>query len=111
EKVDDKTRADLDSLRRHLDARPFGFDDLPGWARRFLTEADGSHGKMGFLYAQMRESDAVESGLFQDRFQFLDSDEGEVLVASSGFIYADVVRMVKADGPRLAIATLILLLI
>ena len=111
DKVDSATRADLDTLRRYLDAQAFDFEDLPGWAQRFLTEADGSHGKLGFLYASMRESDAVESGLFQERFQFLESDEGEVPVASSGFIYADVVRMVKADGPRLALATLILLLI
>ncbi len=111
DKVDDKTRADLDTLRRYLDAQAFTFEDLPGWAQRFLTEADGTHGKMGFLYASMRESDAVESGLFQDRFQFLDSDDGKVPVASSGFIYADVVRMVKADGPRLALVTLILLMI
>ncbi len=110
-RADSSTRAQIDTLRRYLDAQPFDFDSLPGWARRFLTEADGSHGKMGFLYAQMRESDAVESGLFQDRFQFLESDEGEVPVASSGFIYADVVRMVKSDGPRLAIATFFLLLL
>jgi predicted RND superfamily exporter protein len=111
ERADAKTRADLDTLRRYLDAQPFGFDDLPGWARRFLTEADGSHGKMGFLYGKMREADAVESGLFQKRFQHIPSAEGPVLVASSGFIYADVVRMVKRDGPRLALITLLLLVV
>jgi predicted RND superfamily exporter protein len=111
DKADSATRADLDTLRRYLDVETFTFDDLPDWSQRFLTEADGTHGNMGFLYASMRESDAVESGLFQDRFQFLESDEGEVRVASSGFIYADVVRMVKADGPRLAIVTLLLLMI
>jgi predicted RND superfamily exporter protein len=111
DKADSSTRAQLDTLRRYLDVEAFGFDSLPGWAQRFLTEADGSHGKMGFLYAQMRESDAVESGLFQSRFQFLDSDDGKVSVASSGFIYADVVRMVKADGPRLALITMLFLIV
>jgi predicted RND superfamily exporter protein len=111
EKVDGKTRGDLDSLREYLDVKSFTFEELPGWSQRFLTEADGSHGKMGFLYASMRESDAVQSALFQDRFQFLDSDDGKVTVASSGFIYADVVRMVKADGPRLALITMLFLLI
>jgi len=111
DRVDSATRAELDTLRRYLDAQPFTFEDLPGWSQRFLTEADGSYGNMGFLYASMRESDAVQSALFQDRFQFLESDEGEVRVASSGFIYADVVRMVKADGPLLAIATILLLMI
>ncbi len=111
ERVDSATRADLDSLRRYLHARPFTFDSLPGWSQRFLTEADGSTGKMGFLYAKMRESDAVESALFQDRFQFLPARGDTVPVASSGFIYADVVRMVKQDGPVLAIATILLLLL
>lgn len=111
ERVDSSTRAELDSLRRYLGARPFGFDSLPGWAQRFLTESDGSVGRMGFMYAKMRESDAVESALFQDRFQFLPADGDTVPVASSGFIYADVVRMVKQDGPLLAVATFLLLLI
>ncbi|HEX2613671.1 MAG TPA: MMPL family transporter [Fibrobacteria bacterium] len=111
DKADSSTRAQLDTLRRYLDAQAFDFDSLPGWAQRFLTEADGSHGKMGFLYAQMRESDAVESGRFQSRFQKLESDEGDAMVASSGFIYADVVRMVKADGPRLAIITMLFLIV
>lgn len=34
-----------------------------------------------------------------------------MLVASSGFIYADVVRMVKADGVFLALVTLLLLIL
>src|SRR5690606_16205390 len=50
ERADSATRAQIDTLRRYLDAKAFDFDSLPGWARRFLTEADGSHGKMGFLY-------------------------------------------------------------
>ncbi len=111
DRVDSGTRAELDTLRRYLDAQAFTFGDLPGWSQRFLTEADGTYGNMGYLYASMRESDAVQSALFQDRFQFLESDEGQVRVASSGFIYADVVRMVKADGPLLAIATFLLLMI
>jgi hypothetical protein len=111
QRADSATRADLDTLRRYLSAQAFGFEDLPGWSKRFLTEADGSHGRMGFLYAKMRESDAIESGTFQRRFQTVASDQGPVLVASSGFIYADVVRMVKRDGPILALATLALLLL
>ena len=111
DKTDSATRADLDTLRRYLDAQAFTFDDLPGWSQRFLMEADGSSGKLGYLYANMRESDAIESARFQDRFGTVESDEGPVQVASSGFIYADVVRMVKADGPKLALATFILLLL
>jgi predicted RND superfamily exporter protein len=109
--VDSSTRSDLESLKKYLDVQAFDFEDLPGWAQRFLTEADGSHGKLGYLYADMRESDAVESAKFKSRFQYVASEQGPVLVASSGFIYADVVRMVKGDGPILAIATLLLLVV
>jgi len=111
ERVDSADRADLNLLRKYLDVQAFGFDSLPGWARRFLTEADGSYGKLGYLYADMRESDALESARFQERFQHIPSAEGKVLVASSGFIYADVVRMVKADGVFLALVTLLLLIL
>ncbi len=110
-RVDSSTRAELALLKNHLDVGVFGFRDLPVWAQRFLTEADGSHGKLGYLYAQMRESDALESAKFQARFQHLPSAQGPVLVASSGFIYADVVRMVKEDAPLLAAATLLLLIL
>lgn len=110
DRVDSATRKELDLLRQYLNPIAFGFDSLPAWAQRFLTEADGSHGKLGYLYGELRESDAVESHKFQERFQWLPSSEGKVLVASSGFIYADVVSMVKKDGVFLAVVTLLLLI-
>ncbi len=109
--VDGDTREKLDLLRSYASPRPFDFSDLPEWARRFLTEADGSHGKIGYMYGRLQESDAIESGKFQDRFGTLHSESGPVQVASSGFIYADVVRMVKRDGVYLALATVFFLMI
>jgi uncharacterized protein len=111
DRVDSATREQLAVLRKYLEPGKFGFDSLPDWAKRFLTETDGSHGKLGYLYGELRESDAVESQKFQDRFQFLPSDSGKVLVASSGFIYSDVVSSVKKDGIFLAITTLLLLVV
>ncbi len=86
-------------------------DSLPGWAKRFLGEADGNVGRIGYIYAEMRESDAVESSKFQKGFSELEADGEKVPVASTGFIYADVVNMVKNDGLRLAIITFLLLII
>ncbi len=111
ERVNASSRADLDLLRTYLAPGRFGFDSLPQWAQRFLSEANGDHGKFGYLYGELRESDAVESGKFQDRFQYVASAQGPVMVASSGFIYADVVRMVKGDGFRLGIITFLLLIV
>jgi hypothetical protein len=111
DRVDSSTRADLELLRRYLNPGTFGFDSLPAWAQRFLTEADGSKGEFGYLYGELAESDAIESGKFQDRFGTVPSKDGPVMVASSGFIYADVVRMVKNDGVRLAIVTFLFLIL
>jgi hypothetical protein len=111
DRVDSAGKADLDLLRRYLEPGAFTFDSLPDWAKRFLTEADGRHGEFGYLYGELRESDAIESGKFQQRFGTLPSSEGPVLVASSGFIYADVVRMVKNDGVRLAVMTFLFLIV
>jgi predicted exporter len=111
ERLDSAGKADVDMLKRYLEPGAFTFDSLPDWAKRFLTEADGRHGEFGYLYGELRESDAIESGKFQQRFGTLPSSEGPVLVASSGFIYADVVRMVKNDGVRLAILTFLFLIV
>ena len=103
EKADSSQKVALAALRRYTLCDTFGFDSLPPYARRFLTEADGSHGKFGMIYAEMRESDAVESKKFQDRFSHFEIGADSVQVASSGFIYADVVDMVKKDVKSLAV--------
>lgn len=109
--VDSSTQADLNLIRKYLDPTVFGFDSLPKWSQRFMIEADGSHGKFGYLYGELQESDALESAKFQKLFGTVPSAEGPVAVASTGFIYADVVRMVKSDGVRLAVITFLLLIV
>jgi len=108
-KADAQQKAKLATLRRFTVCDTFGFDSLPPYARRFMTESDGSHGKFGFIYAEMRESDAIESRKFQERNGQFVTSTGIVPVASSGFIYADVVQMVKDDVGRLAIAVFLFL--
>jgi len=102
-KADSTEKAKLRTLRQYTVCDTFGFDSLPPYARRFLTEADGSHGKFGLIYADIRESDAIESKKFQDRYSHFETGKDTVLVASTGFIYADVVDMVKKDVRSLAI--------
>ncbi len=102
--ADSSDRAKLAMLRRYTVCDTFGFDSLPPYAQRFMTEMDGSHGKFGMIYADMKESDAVESKKFQDRYSHYSvKDSAQVEVASSGFLYADVVDMVKKDVGRLAV--------
>lgn len=101
-KLDSSARARVRSLRQYTECDTFGFDSLPQYAQRFMTEKDGTHGRYGMIYADMRESDAIESKKFQDRFSHFTTRTGDVRVASTGFIYADVVEMVKSDVGRLA---------
>ena len=108
-KADSLQKAKLATLRRFTVCDTFGFDSLPAYARRYMTESDGSHGKFGFLFAEMRESYAVESRKFQLRNGEFRTSTGIVPVASSGFIYADVVQLVKQDVGRLAIAVFLFL--
>ena len=102
-KLDSSARARVRSLRQYTVCDTFGFYALPTYAQRFMTEKDGTHGRYGMIYADMRESDAIESKKFQDRFSHFTTRTGSVYVASTGFIYADVVAMVKSDVGRLAI--------
>ncbi len=109
--VDSTSKKGIDLLRKYAHPDSFGFAQLPDWSQRFLSEADGTHGRLGYLYGSLRESDAVESAKFQSRFGSLPSSTGPVMVASSGFIYADVVSMVKKDGYYLGGVTLLFLII
>lgn len=108
-KLDSSARARVKSLRQYTVCDTFGFYALPAYAQRFMTEKDGTHGRFGMIYAEMRESDALESKKFQDRFSNFKTREGSVYVASTGFIYADVVAMVKSDVGRLAIFVFVFL--
>jgi uncharacterized protein len=107
--ADSGQKAKLATLRRFTLCDTFGFDSLPAYARRFMTESDGTHGKFGFLYGELQESNALESRKFQSRNGSFQTSTGTVPVASSGFIYADVVQMVKEDVGRLSIAVFLFL--
>jgi len=110
-KADNKTQNRAEQLRKYLDPAPFTFTDLPPYAQSFMTEVDGSHGKVGYIYSEFLESDATEGLKFQERFHSFTTRQGVAPVASSGFIYADVVRMVKEDSGKLAIFVFIFLAI
>lgn len=103
EKADSATQVKIAELRRYLNPEAFTFADLPDYAKRFLTEANGQAKHFGYIYSKFRESDASESLKFKERFESFQTSTGKVEVASSGFIYADVVRLVKADASKLAL--------
>ena len=107
-RVSEERRGELNELARLAKtSRPIVFDDLPDWARRTLRERNGKIGHIGFLYTPLRPADAVEFREFQDDFgQIETGDERPVRVASTRFVIADVVYVVRSDGQRIAILAL-----
>lgn len=90
---------------------PFELKDIPEWARRSITEKDGTVGHIGYLYSSVRKWDAMDVRQFQDAFGLIPTASGEVPVASSSFIVADVVKTVKEDALRLMPIVFVVLLV
>ena len=108
-RIGGKDKTLITQLRTMSAAAPFSTSDLPQWARRLLTEQDGSFGKIGHLYANVKDWDVTSVAGYKARYQEIPVGETTVKVASSAFILADIVQMVKADGLLLLIAVSIAL--
>ena len=93
----------IEELTRLTEVEEFTLEDLPPWAVDVIREKDGSVGGMGLLYGEYNKRNALDVQAFQDNYQLLDVASGEVRVSSNGFIIADVVRYVQADGRMLAL--------
>ncbi len=93
----------VEELTTMVDAQPFDHTDLPAWARRIVTEADGSVGKIGHLYALIDNWNVYSGQEFFERYADFHLDGEWIPVANSRFILSDVVTMVKKDGLRLLV--------
>ena len=90
-------------LMRLTDVEPFGAEDMPEWSLQQIRERDGSYGSMGLLFGEYENDHALSVAAFQSEFSTISVPSGEVRVSSNGFIIADVVRYVQADGKALAL--------
>ena len=84
---------------------------MPGWALRSIKEKSGDIGHIGYLYSNVKKWDATDVAAFQKELGVIIVPSGEVPIASSGFIVADVVRTVKEDALRLMPIVFFVLLI
>ncbi len=107
----DDEREMADALRELTEVESFGADELPEHVRESLTERDGTFGSLGIIYGDYDSSDAREVMAFQEEFANIELPEGRVLVSSNGFIIADVVRYVQADGLHLGVYVALCLLV
>jgi len=104
----------IERMRVLSATQPFTVDEVPLWAKRAITEQDGSVGAIGVLYSTHKKWDAADVQRFQDQLGVIKVSSGDVLVASSGFILSDVIRTVKHDAATLVpwvFAALILVLL
>ncbi len=123
-KVKGKSREIIEELETMTDVEPFTIEKIPAWAIESIRERDredangnvqrGQVGTLGYVYADLQPWDAIQVRYYQDTFGFLpvrdmknvevpkELEEAKIPVAASGFILADVIRLVEIDGKRLA---------
>ncbi len=101
----------IDELAGMTQAEPFDHSQLPKWARRMVTEANGEIGNIGLIYADIDEWNVYSGQEFQDRYGHLTFGGLWLPIASSRFILSDVMRMVKSDGLRLLVIVSIVLVV
>ncbi|MCP4199204.1 MAG: MMPL family transporter [Proteobacteria bacterium] len=104
-----QAREYVEELRQMSGASLFEEADLPQWARRIVSERDGTIGNIGHLYANVEDWNAISTTAFKDEWGDLMIDGHPLRIANSAFILADVVKMVKADGGSLLIAVFVVL--
>lgn len=98
----------VETMLRLAETDTYTQDDLPEWLLEDITEADGSVGAMGLLYADVEWWNALKVRDFQDKYGTLSLPNGdEVPLASNGFILDNVVRYVQGDAGRLGLMALI----
>lgn len=98
-------------LRGMVKARPFGPEEIPGWALNMLRERDGSYGRIGFIYGRFNSSNALSADTFETKFGHLEGAGEKISSFASSFVYADVVRLVKEDSLRMSVIMLALLVV
>ena len=110
-RLDGEAKQWIETLRTMSRAKPFTDAELPVWTRKMLTERNGTFGAIGHLYAKVKDWNADEVQAYQEAFSTLTIDRTPIRLANSAFILSDVVKMVKADGKRLLIAAVIVLML
>jgi len=98
-------------LKRMVQAKPFGPNDIPAWALNMLRERDSSYGRIGFIYGRFNSSDSREAAKFEEKFGHLEGAGEKLSCFASSFVYADVVSLVKQDSLRMSLLMLAILVV
>jgi predicted RND superfamily exporter protein len=111
--VKGENKKKIDKLRDLASVKtPVGVDDLPFWARNLLREKDGSVGRIGYVYPAIDRWSAKEVEWLRAAYDTLDDGGRKVDVASSSFVFLDIISVVERDARGVGvIASLVIFLI
>jgi hypothetical protein len=90
------------------DLAPFGAADLPESVRRQLTEVDGRVGTPVLVHPSGRMDvwNGKDVVRFAEELRSIPLPRGDVPVASSTLVFADVLAAIERDGPRATLLSL-----
>jgi hypothetical protein len=102
DRLDDEQFARLERWRERLrlPAVATAAADYPGWARALFRELDGrTDGRFVYLLTSGNLNDGREAMRLQERWQTLGLPDGSTVpVASSAFVFADIIRFLREEG-------------
>ncbi|MBR4986296.1 MAG: MMPL family transporter, partial [Proteobacteria bacterium] len=120
----DAEKDKIRELRRYLVDKPLTIDDLPEWVRLQFKESgehplpprpesgvDYAFGNLLLMYQRTSTYVAYQADLLVHDVRSLRVDGKRVTAATGAFVYADMIRLVKTDGIRIAIVALFIILI
>lgn len=105
-KLDGPMREKVESLRAHLDAAPYGIEDLPGGLK---GQYEGKDGKISavFIYPAVRILNGEYGKRFVKEARAFPVPPG-VKLAGEPVIYADILNLIASDVPvALLVSTLV----
>lgn len=120
----DDEKEKIRDLRKYLVDKPLTIDDLPEWAKLQFKESgehplaprpesgvDYAFGNILLMYQRTSTYVAFQADYLVHDVRSLRVDGHPVTAATGAFVYADMIRLVKTDGLRIAIVALCIILI
>lgn len=102
DRLDDRQFARLERWRERLRMSPVAPEapGFPDWARALFRERDGrTEGRFAYLLTEGNLNDGREAIRLQERWQSLRLPDGTTVpVASSAFVFADIIRFLREEG-------------
>jgi predicted RND superfamily exporter protein len=105
--LSDKDRKDIEEYRPPDDLREVGLGDIPETVARPFSEADGTRGRILFVYSHPKESllDGEYLLQFADFLRSIEVDGKPLLAAGQPMVFADMIEAILNDGVKVTIAS------